>query len=918
MDVRSTNEVVQTSVPWIHPVQRLDDAVDKIPFVDCIDHVPAWSAPVQQTVYRFQSDVISDPSFLDAQMQFARSLTLREMLLMRSYTFHGDSILNRYIRGITDLNERDPLYLRSADTHPLFLPWFDTVNAQPLLRQNAVFRRLTMSQLQNLFQKDLVTAVLTKQFAYVSRLIDLYIHSLNELMLRAPRPDADFTVYRGVSQLYDLNSHSSFVSCTCDLQIASQFAVGSSAHMMSIRVLRNTPCLVMWYTRFNNEREILLPTYLTYESALPPPGIHSLTHPISFYTAFIRERTSLRSKRRASAIDEDPSSSATSALTRSSAFTRPQWDVHSSHPLLAREASAHVNLNHLILSTIEYADLRNLLESDDETTFRQFADALSTQDQLSTHEITMEALFFTSLLAISEYKGSTAESRARAASWLTQLQTARELNDSALLQVVLTRMSSSQQNEVLGGVASRLLHRGADDEYAFALLAPHVFDMAKAIANGSRIDMYWTRLNELRQAIADIPCALHLQLEGDLPPMHDLEEFRSFAATLVDADVDVDVDDDDDLEMLESSPMLRRLNAFQSQPPRRIDVLIYLVQHYDTISYYDWVMMYYLCYQDTNLVKPELGKDIRVHRRVQRLDQLNAASSLPNELRVLHSEFDRDMGPHHIENLLNAILRVYTRWPGQQQTPLSLTFLSDVLDKIIQLQHETSHWPAMQRVTSSFLQRLTDAATWIQYLVRADLVAELELVQRVLPAIVVPCVQGSPRMCTQLAKVLLRCIGAGHAELVTRLRWSADPGPHEWATLMTEPTLHEPGWVAFLEEERDNVWFSAERQSCIRRSMLDQPVQPTWLVKYRWQSTTWRPSTQQLVHFIVHHSPVFTPYEHAMLLTCLDGGQSLPEELFDAANLQQRCAQRERLKQQVMQTLMRGEVTEESMESLAE
>lgn len=249
--------------------------------------------------------------WLGLQMDYIyKTLTWEQQLIVLTYTYGGDQMLNKYLLGTTDplaivpesdVKTPDSLYSRYRDLYvmPLVLFLYQDLQASPTwqsfvervlhTKDTSLFKKSIVTSLKTFFrsrQKSLEDVYITLfrflvrsrgdlPIAVFQRWLDKYAHNLNTIILHAPRPSFSFYAYRGIKNndyvhIGNVKKYvfvqKSFLSTSLNLCEALSFKNKTdSCCIHQIFIPKNTPCLFMGLTYFS-EAEVLFP----YGSSLYP------------------------------------------------------------------------------------------------------------------------------------------------------------------------------------------------------------------------------------------------------------------------------------------------------------------------------------------------------------------------------------------------------------------------------------------------------------------------------------------------------------------------------------------------------------------------------------------------------------------------------------------------------------------------
>lgn len=234
-----------------------------------------------------------------------QTLTYEQRLILLTYTYGGDQMLNQYLLGIInplaiipemDAKTKNSLYSRYRDLYIMPLVIFLYRDMQVSASCESFIQRVLhvttnlymygkriVSSLKTLYKKknDSISSVYTLFFRFLVRyreIIPLVVfqrwlkqcaRELKSIILSAPRPQFSFYVYRGIkTNEYVVIGHEkkhvfvqkSFMSTSLNLCEALSFkAKDDSCCIHQIFVPKNSSCLFMALTYFQ-ETEVLFPS----------------------------------------------------------------------------------------------------------------------------------------------------------------------------------------------------------------------------------------------------------------------------------------------------------------------------------------------------------------------------------------------------------------------------------------------------------------------------------------------------------------------------------------------------------------------------------------------------------------------------------------------------------------------------------
>ena len=244
-----------------------------------------------------------DSFWLNQQAFYLKSLSNYDIYTIKGYTFHGDNIVNYFIRKDTnnllsflknclESVQNDDYYFplfyqflivlnemynkNKLDTYlNRFLEFEDIENFLSLSRHNKN-NPIKLSNLYKEFQgkkQHFLRMFESKEFVlrFWCPIIEYTIKDLNRIIKRAPQTNKCFIAFRGSKSdyLYNLSSsnttndntkhllHTTFMSTSFDLEIATQFKENECC-LMRILIPKGSSCLyVGGISKFTGELEVL-------------------------------------------------------------------------------------------------------------------------------------------------------------------------------------------------------------------------------------------------------------------------------------------------------------------------------------------------------------------------------------------------------------------------------------------------------------------------------------------------------------------------------------------------------------------------------------------------------------------------------------------------------------------------------------
>jgi len=224
--------------------------------------------------------------WIDLQSMYINSLSLREIELLKSYTFLGDMLVNNFLRGtLRDLTEL--FSVESSVRHVAFLGYYmsDMYDALPLdlPSTNTLLFKLNGEQMVN--ESEFVDIV-KRNFDFfinpdnITPFLSEYSKDLKRIIENAPRLLSPVTVYRGFKTEGHLRGleyvNADFVSTSLSVVKAIDFSSLPSSFYVhqppveyyggvyELTITPEIPCMYLHLkSKVQNEFEILL-----------PPGLH--------------------------------------------------------------------------------------------------------------------------------------------------------------------------------------------------------------------------------------------------------------------------------------------------------------------------------------------------------------------------------------------------------------------------------------------------------------------------------------------------------------------------------------------------------------------------------------------------------------------------------------------------------------------
>jgi hypothetical protein len=216
-------------------------------------------------------DVTKNMNWIQAQSAYFFGLTIREQYVVQAYTYHGDTILNAYLRNNFDFSkdiDLSPFYFQVQD-----LLKSGIFNLGPFFRPGLSFREF--SKYYPILLENLKSSHTMPYFSqlckslfntfFYSRILNGYNQELNKIIQESPPVENKLDVFRGTHDDHWLKFDSNREFTTKDywstsicLNIANQFA-NKDCCVHKITLLPGCKCLLIMYaSKFPNESEILL------------------------------------------------------------------------------------------------------------------------------------------------------------------------------------------------------------------------------------------------------------------------------------------------------------------------------------------------------------------------------------------------------------------------------------------------------------------------------------------------------------------------------------------------------------------------------------------------------------------------------------------------------------------------------------
>jgi hypothetical protein len=220
--------------------------------------------------------------WIRAQEAFLKTLSPREEAIIKSYTKHGDQMVNSWARGRMQTDIRD---LMMAAVGWSRIPFQYSIYEQydRLVREGVKMRsRAEWLDARGVLRSEVVAEIVRENMAYFSLsanlgpLLKQYMAEILAIMKRSPRLIGDVVTYRGFKSEAHLKGLKyvarEFGSTSVNPETALAFA---DTHVLGLRevycclyeltVKAGVPCLYLGsLTEFDDEFEILLPPGATY------------------------------------------------------------------------------------------------------------------------------------------------------------------------------------------------------------------------------------------------------------------------------------------------------------------------------------------------------------------------------------------------------------------------------------------------------------------------------------------------------------------------------------------------------------------------------------------------------------------------------------------------------------------------------
>ena len=220
--------------------------------------------------------------WIRAQEAYLKTLTPREEAIIKSYTKHGDQMVNSWARGRIDADIRDLMMAAIGWSRiPFQYSMYDQYDR--LVREGVKMRpREEWLDAAGVLRRGVVAEIVRENLAYFSvsanlgSLLKQYMADLVAIMERAPRLIGDVITYRGFKSEAHLKGlkyvarefGSTSVNPDTALAFAEPHAIGLRevyCCLYELTVKAGVPCLYLGsITEYDDEFEILLPPGATY------------------------------------------------------------------------------------------------------------------------------------------------------------------------------------------------------------------------------------------------------------------------------------------------------------------------------------------------------------------------------------------------------------------------------------------------------------------------------------------------------------------------------------------------------------------------------------------------------------------------------------------------------------------------------
>jgi hypothetical protein len=211
-----------------------------------------------------------DFEFIKNQMEYASSLSKRDILTASSYSFYGDTIINSYKKNEFNFNEFKELFKRKekkfwdSNLFPFFPQFVDIIDKNEYTYEN--------------YKNMIKTGINVSQEIW-SKVFDLFISDFRRIINNSPKTINQINTWRGVDSDYLYNyakikkkiyKNTQFLSTSLDLKAARSFMGGQyftnertgyelSCCLLNITIpVGSNVLLLMPYTKYLQEYEVLL------------------------------------------------------------------------------------------------------------------------------------------------------------------------------------------------------------------------------------------------------------------------------------------------------------------------------------------------------------------------------------------------------------------------------------------------------------------------------------------------------------------------------------------------------------------------------------------------------------------------------------------------------------------------------------
>ena len=213
-------------------------------------------------------DVLND--ILHKNDVFLQSLERYELDSLRYYTYHGDTILNTFLKGLFTIEWLKETYDDYSEKTPFIL--FDDDDVKYFLFNKQIFDYFKSDEwkydtLLTKSSEEIFNMYYSISLADYKAIFKLYITDLMNIFNKAPKLTSKLVVYRGVNNDYHLSKkkeevfvNTFFSSTTFLFDIAYKFLDKKKGLMQRITIDAGLPIIFLEGITFNGgEYEILLP-----------------------------------------------------------------------------------------------------------------------------------------------------------------------------------------------------------------------------------------------------------------------------------------------------------------------------------------------------------------------------------------------------------------------------------------------------------------------------------------------------------------------------------------------------------------------------------------------------------------------------------------------------------------------------------